>query len=161
MNTSITEKITIKENKILKLSNVLVKELSKDEFTNLDKVIYMMESYIKSKGNLRIGPLVTYSDYVIDNDNIPDIKSKLMLQMKNPLNKIDNPYKFESLIRITNCLMARYIEKEKNLQFAYSKLNLYAFENSINLKGGSYTVFVNQNEDILIADVFMECHRRS
>jgi len=42
------------------------------------------------------------------------------------------------------------------LQFAYSKLQLHAFDNDIKLKGDSYTVFVENKEGKMVADVFME-----
>ena len=44
------------------------------------------------------------------------------------------------------------------MQFAYDKINLEASENDIKLKGDSYTVFVDQDEEegTIIADVFME-----
>jgi len=35
-------------------------------------------------------------------------------------------------------------------------LGLFAFENDIKLKGDSYTVFVDKNEEEIVADVFME-----
>ncbi|WP_243154566.1 hypothetical protein [Clostridium sporogenes] len=53
-------------------------------------------------------------------------------------------------------MFARFNEKEKNLQFVYSKLQLYAFENNIKLLGSSYTVFVDKKENEIIADVFMK-----
>jgi hypothetical protein len=43
-----------------------------------------------------------------------------------------------------------------NLQFAYQKLNLVAFEENIKLKGDSYTIFVDRKDGIITADVFME-----
>ena len=43
------------------------------------------------------------------------------------------------------------------MQFAYQKLGVYAFENDIQLKGDSYTVFVKKEEENIVADVFMEC----
>ena len=33
---------------------------------------------------------------------------------------------------------------------------MHAFENDIKLKGDSYTVFVKQEEENIVADVFME-----
>lgn len=59
-------------------------------------------------------------------------------------------------IKVSNCLFARFMEKEENLQFAYSKLQLHAFENNIKLKGDSYTVFVDKKDNKMVADVFME-----
>jgi hypothetical protein len=159
MNVNTSEKIILKDNKTLKLSNVLIREIIGDEIADIDRMSYMMESYIKSKGNLRVGPLVNYTVVTMDNSQNPTLIIKLMMQLKNPIHNVESPYKYESLIRVQNCLFVRYKEKEENLQFAYSKLNLHAFENDIKLKGDSFTVFVNKEEDILTADIFMETQR--
>ena len=154
MNT--TEKIVLKENKILKLNNVLIREVNQNEFIDINKITYMMDSYIKSKGNSTVGPMINYT--VADGDENGQVKLvlKLMLQLKNPIYSIEKPYEFKSQIRIKNCLFARFTEKEENLQYAYSKLSLFAFENNMKLKGDSYTVFVNKNEEEIVADIFME-----
>jgi hypothetical protein len=49
----------------------------------------------------------------------------------------------------------RFTGKTQQLNFAYMKLNVYAFENDVVLDGSSYTVFVNQSEENAIIDVFM------
>lgn len=151
-----TDKIIVKENKTLKLNNVLIREVSQNELIDINKIAYMMESYIKTKGNGTLGPMVNYSNVEIDEKGEPKMILKLMIQLKNPLNNIDKPYEYRTQIRVTNCLFARFMEKEENLQFAYSKLNLFAFENDLKLKGDSYTVFVDKKETSIVADVFME-----
>ena len=153
---STIEKIVIRENKVLKLNNVLVREISQNELIDIDKIAYMMDSYIKSKGTSTLGPMINYSTVEIDESGQPNIIIKLMVQLKTFINKVDLPYDIKSQIRITNCLFARFNEKEENLQFAYQKLGVYAFENDIKLKGDSYTVFVKQEENEFVADVFME-----
>ncbi|ADL50512.1 hypothetical protein [Clostridium cellulovorans] len=153
---STTEKIIVKENKILKLSNVLVREVSQNELNDINRITHMMESYIKVKGNSTTGPLINYSSAEVDESGQVKIVVKLMVQLKNPLYKVETPYEMKPQIRITNCLFARFQERQENLQFAYSKLQLHAFENDIKLKGDSYTVFVDQKEDNMVADVFME-----
>ncbi|MBL4931805.1 hypothetical protein [Clostridium paridis] len=154
---SITEKIIVKENKTLKLNNVLIREIGEAELKDIDKISYMIESYIKSKGNSKIGPMINYTSVSADENGQAKLVLKFMIQLKAPLHNVETPYELRNQIRIQNCLFARFTEKEENLQFAYSKLNLYAFENDIRLKGDSYTVFVDkmENNDI-IADVFME-----
>ncbi|ENK1244796.1 hypothetical protein FDF31_04215 [Clostridium sporogenes] len=154
MNTN--NKMILKENKTLKLNNVLSRELSEKEFMDINRITYMMDSYIKSKGNSIMGPMINYSSLVNDENGNPKLIGKIIFQLKNPINKIERPYKYEKEIRITNCLFVRFNEKEENLQFAYSKLQLHAFENDIDLLGSSYTVFVDQKEDIIVADVFMK-----
>ncbi|MFL1470936.1 hypothetical protein [Paraclostridium bifermentans] len=157
MNT--VEKITVKENKTLKLKNVLIRYLREDEFASMDKIIYMMENYIKSKGNTAIGPLVTHSYPLVDELGNLTINSKIMIQVKNKMVKVDNPYNIKEEVRVTNCLFARFNEYEEKLQYAYSKLELYAFENDINIKGDTYTVFVDDKNNKLVADIFMEVQK--
>lgn len=154
MNT--IEKIAIRENKVLKLSNLLIREVSENELIDIDKISYMMDSYIKSKGNSTIGPMINYSGVEMQEDGQPKINIKIMVQLKNPIHNVEKPYQLKNQLRVTNCLFARFTEKEENLQFAYQKLNVYAFENDITLKGDSYTVFVKQEQENIVADVFME-----
>jgi hypothetical protein len=150
------EKIVVKENKILKLNNVLIREVSQNDLMDMDKITYMMDSYIKSKGNSTVDPMINYSAVEGDENGQAKIIVKLMIQLRNPIHNIEKPYELKNQIRVKNCLFARFTEKEENLQFAYSKLGLFAFENNITPKGDSYTVFVNKNEEELVADVFME-----
>lgn len=116
----------------------------------------MMESYIKSKGNSNVGPMINYSGIETGEDGQFKAKMKIMVQLKTSIHNIDAPYELKTQLKISNCLFARFTEKEENLQFAYQKLSVYAFENDIKLKGDTYTVFVNQEDDNIVADVFME-----
>ena len=150
------EKIIIKENKTLKLNNVLIREVNQNELKEMGRITHMMESYIKSKRNSMIGPVIQYIATVGDENGQPKLIIKLIVQLKNPIRNIETPYEFKKQIRITNCLFARFSEKEENLKFAYSKLCLYAFENNIKLKGDSYTVWVNKKDADIVADIFME-----
>jgi len=153
---STIEKIMVRENKTLKLKNVLIREVSENELIDIERISYMMDSYIKSKGATTIGPMINYSGFETDENGEAKIKIKLMVQLKNLIHKVEQPYSIKPQIRITNCLFARFTEKEENLQYAYQKLGVYAFENDIKLKGDSYTVFVKQEEENIVADVFME-----
>lgn len=153
MNT--TEKITIKENKTLKLNNVLIREVSENELIDMNRITYMMDSYIKIKGNATLGPLINYSKAEAGENGQPKITIKLMVQLKNPMSNVEKPYEIIPQLRVASCLFARFTEKEENLRFAYSKLGVHGFENDIKLKGDSYTVFVNKKEDVMVADIFM------
>lgn len=154
MNT--VEKIAIRENKVLKLNNVLIREVSENELIDIEKISYMIDSYIKSKGNSTIGPMINYSGLEVNDDGQAKMNIKIMVQLKNPIHNVEPPYELKTQIRIPNCLFARFIEKEENLQFVYQKIGVHAFENDIKLKGDSYTVLVKQEEKNIVADVFME-----
>ncbi len=99
---SINEKIIVRENKILKLNNILIRSVSKNEFMNIDKISYMMDSYIKSKGNCIVGPMINYSGTSADESGQVNIELKLMVQLKNPMHNIEAPYEFSDQIRVTN-----------------------------------------------------------
>lgn len=159
MNT--IEKIVVRENKVLKLNNVLVREVSESEFSDLKKVGHMMESYIKSKGNAVLGPMINYTSAELNENGQAKIILKFMVQLKNPMHNVEPPYNIEKQIRVSNCIFARYSEEEENLQFAYSKLQLHAFENDIKLKGDSYTVYVENRDGKVVADVFMEVKKEA
>lgn len=154
---NIVEKISIRENKTLKLTNVLIRELSENEISDIDKISYMMDSYIKAKGNSTIGPIINYSNLEMDESEQAKISIKIMVQLKNPIYNVEAPYEIKKELKISNCLFAKFNEKEENIQFAYQKLGVYAFENDIKLKGDSYTVFVKKEEENITADIFMEC----
>lgn len=143
-------------NKTLKLTNALIIQLGEEDFENINLVVEKMENYIKAKGYMPVGPLIQYSGTKINEAGELDITVKLIRQSSQFINHTEEPYKCESLMRIKNCMYVRYTGPETSLKFAYDKINLTAFEEDIKLKGDSYTVFVNQIDDDIIADVFME-----
>lgn len=149
-------KIEFRENKVLKLLNVLSRPVPMEELMNQGKQLAMLESWIKAKGYTKQGPLIIYSSGIkgMDGDK-PIIDSYIMFQLHNNNVRLELPYGFETEIRIENCLMARFNDHSDKLQFATQKLTLFAYENDIELTGETYIIFLNQAEDNLLADVFM------
>lgn len=82
---------------------------------------------------------------------------QFMLQTDNFIHNVEPPYRMHSILRVKNCLYARYIGLEDKLKFAYDKLGVYAFGNDIELDGCNYTIYVDRNEEdeTMVADVFM------
>lgn len=152
------KKLQFHNNKILKLTNVLkYKILLEDESLDLNVVIEQMQSYIRIKGAMQIGPLIQYTrTYLNDNDEM-DVEVIIMLQCDRFIHGVENPYSMESLIRVPEALYCRYTGPETFLKFAYDKIYLEAFENDINISDYNYTIFVSENaeEETIIADVFV------
>lgn len=150
------EKIQLSNNKVLKLTNVLISEIDVKEIESLEKEVLRMDNYLRNKGAQPVGPLIQYTN--VEQEEIDGVKLivKLLRQSNIFVHNVEAPYKMESVIRVKNCLYARYTGEESKLKFAYDKINLMAFEEDIPLKGDSYTVFVANNDDIITADVFME-----
>lgn len=150
------DKIQFNNSKTLKLTNALIKKIVEDDFTNFAKTIELMNNYIKSKGYMPVGPLIQYTTIKYDENTNPTVVISLIRQSNNFINHVESPYSMQSIIRAKDCMYVRYTGEESKLKFAYDKINLVAFEEGIELKGDSYTVFINQIEDIVTADVFME-----
>lgn len=153
------EKIHLQEYKILKLKNVLSSKVNIDaEDVSIDVILEQMQSYIRVKGAIQIGPLIQYIEPKVNEQGELEVEMSFLLQCSQPIHNVDIPYKMRPILRIPNCIYCRYTGPEEALKFAYDKINLYAFENDIKLKGGSFTIFVDQNEEegTMTADVFME-----
>ena len=149
-------KIIVKDNKVLILKNVICKDIDSENIENFHKSVVQIESYVRTKDTEVFGPLIQYTELVKKSDNSFKVYSKILWQIKSHIEKFEEPYKGLSSIRIPNCMYCRYVGPEEKLKFAYDKIMLTAFEEDIPLKGDSYTVFVDKQDDNIIADVFME-----
>ncbi len=152
-------KLQISQSKTVKFTNILkYKCLIQDENFDFNVVVEQMQSYIKTKGATQIGPLIQYTNTKINEAGELDMEIVMMLQCNHFIHTVEQPYSMESVIRIPNCMYCHYIGPEDKMNFAYDKIQLEAFESDIPLKGDSYTIFVDRNEEeeTITADVFME-----
>ena len=117
----------------------------------------MLQNWIKTKGYETQGPLIMYSTGItgVDAENNPIIDSRIMVQLKTDKVRLELPYRFDKEVRVENCLLARFNDKSENLQFATMKFQLFAYENDIELTGETYIILINQEDNNLLADVFM------
>lgn len=153
------KKLTTYLSKTLKLTNVLVKRCQlQEENHNYNLTIEQMQSFIRTNGALQVGPLIQYTNTYLNENGEMDIDIRIMLQSNSYIHKMEQSYVMESVLRIPNCMYCRYIGPEEKLNFAYQKIQVEAFENDILLKGDSYTIFVDRDEEnkTITADVFME-----
>lgn len=148
-----TRNIEIVENKVLKLKNVLSKEFKSTGPEESQRSTYLFESYMKSKGLEPYGPLVIKVAMTYENGG-PQEKRDIMVQLRNAPDTVEPPHTFMRSIRVENCLLARYRGELFNLPMASRKIQVYAFENDIDLSGDVYTAIVEQNEIGILADVF-------
>lgn len=148
--------IQISENKVLKLMNALIVELNLQETNDISQAIVKMENYLKSKAALPVGPLIQKTEFFFNDDGQIELHTYMIRQANTFIHNVEQPYKMESLLRVGNCIYAHYVGPESKLKLAYDKINVIAFENGIDLSSESYTIFVNQEDDLLTADVFVE-----
>lgn len=151
-------KLQFNESKTLKLTNVLkYKLLLEDENFDINVVIEQMQSYIKIKGAMQVGPLIQYTKTLLNENGELDMEINFMLQCNQFIHNVEPPYSMESVIRVQNALYCRYMGPENTLKFVYDKINLEAFERDIRLGDYNYTIFLNNNpeEEVMTADVFV------
>lgn len=78
------KKLQFNKQKILKLTNVLkYKLLINTEDFNFDAEIQKMQSYIKTKGAIQIGPLIQYTRTFLNEEGELDMEIIMMMQCNN------------------------------------------------------------------------------
>lgn len=146
--------IQVSESKTLKLTNVLSRRIMPEELQNIGTIVMQMDNFIKSQNALPIGPLVQHIQVTLGPK--PEAQIYLMRQANQLITKIDPQYHMDAVLRVKDCLYAHYTGPMAKSELATHKLNILAFENDIKLKNSSYTIFVNQDDDDAVVDVFME-----
>ena len=146
--------IQIAQNKTLKLTNVLARKIEAEEFANLQIVLTQMQNFMKSNGAQPIGPLVQGIKMGTGPDHAPELY--MMQQATQMIPQMEPGYHMDAVLRVKNCLYAHYTGPMSHNQLATAKLQIMAFENDIKLTGDNYTIYVNQDDDDAVIDVFME-----
>ena len=146
--------IKVAENKTLKLTNVVSRQVLPEELGNIMVILTQMHNFIKSNNAQPIGPLVQAVIEGAGPDHAPELY--LMQQATQMITQMEPGYHMDAVLRVKNCLYAHYAGPMSHSQLASSKLQILAFENDIKLSGNTYTIFVDQDDDEAVVDVFME-----
>ena len=142
------------ENKTLKLTNVVSRRIQPEEFNNMQIVLTQMHNFIKSNGAQPLGPLVQCIKLPAGPNPQPEIY--MMQQATQLITQTEPGYEVDAVLRVKNCLYAHYTGPMAYSQLASSKLQILAFEKDLKLTGDNYTIFVSQDDDDAVVDVFME-----
>ena len=86
----------------------------------------------------------------------PEPQIYFMMQVNQLIPRLEPGYEQDAVLRVKNCLYAHYTGPMSHNQLATAKLQIMAFENDIKLTGDNYTIYVNQDDDDAVIDVFME-----
>ena len=146
--------IQVAENKTLKLTNVLARKIDASELGNLGVILTQMQNFMKSNGAQPIGPLVQAVKMGTGPDHVPELY--MMQQATQMITQMEPGYHMDAVLRVKGCLYAHFTGPMDHSSLASQKLNIFAFENELELNGNVYTIFVNQDDDDAVVDVFME-----
>jgi effector-binding domain-containing protein len=143
----------VKEKKTLKLSNVVLHKVNVEELQKLsaEKIVKLLNAHLRLKGAVPKGPLINHT-YLRNGEN----QVSFMLQASKAVD-VEAPYGFNDSLRVENCLYTRFQGKEYDIDYAYQKMNLYAYENNLSLKKESYSIFLanEPGSDKVTIDIFM------
>ena len=142
------------ENKTLKLTNVLSRLVRPEELGNLPVILTQMQNFIKSHSAMPVGPVIQCVKFTSGPNPEPQIY--FMMQVNQLIPRLEPGYEQDAVLRVKNCLYAHYTGPMSHNQLATAKLQIMAFENDIKLTGDNYTIYVNQDDDDAVIDVFME-----
>ena len=146
--------IQVAENKTLKLTNVLSRRVDPNELSSVGVILTQMQNFIKSHSAMPVGPVIQCVKFSAGPSPEPEIY--FMMQVNQLIPRLDPGYQMDALLRVRNCLYAHYTGPMSYSNLASQKLDIYAFEHEIETTGDSYTVYVNQDDDNGVLDVFME-----
>ena len=146
--------IKVAENKTLKLTNVLSRLVRPEELGNLPVILTQMQNFIKSNGAQPIGPLVQAVKMGTGPDHVPELY--MMQQATQMITQMEPGYHMDAVLRVKGCLYAHFTGPMDHSSLASQKLNIYAYEHEIELTGTTYSIYVNQDSENGVMDVFME-----
>lgn len=152
-------KLDVKYNKVLKLSNVLILAISQEKLENFQfhVEIEKMRNYIIVHGAKQVGPLIQHSETKKEADGNVKVLLEFMLQCDRIIHNVGEGYIQKPILKVPNCMYCHYEGIEDKIRYAREKIEIVAFEDEKRIKGDSYTVYVdwNQQEDRVVADIFM------
>ena len=146
--------IKVAENKTLKLTNVLSRVVRPEELANLPVILTQMQNFIRSHNAMPVGPIIQCVK--MKAGPTPDAEIYFMQQVNQLIPRLDPGYEMDAVLRVRNCLYAHYTGPMSHSNLASQKLDIYAFEHELELTGNVYSIYVNQDEDDGVLDVFME-----
>ena len=88
-------------------------------------------------------------------NGLPIAQVEILMQLNNSNVVVEHPYRFTPEVRVADCLYSRFVGQSDKLQYANMKIEVFAFENCIELTGETYTVFLKDDNNEISADVFM------
>ena len=150
----IMREIQVAENKTLKLTNVLARKIDASELGNLGVILTQMQNFIKSHSAMPVGPVIQCVKFTSGPNPEPQIY--FMMQVNQLIPRLEPGYEQDAVLRVKGCLYAHFTGPMDHSSLASQKLNIYAYEHEIELTGTTYSIYVNQDSENGVMDVFME-----
>ena len=152
-------KLEVKTNKKLVLKNVIVHEMKNIKMSELEKELQKFERNLKLLNVQTFGPLIkkNYGMSISDNGEMT-ICCDAMIQARD-YKQYQNTYIVHDIYTAEHCVYIRFEDRPEHLNYAYSKLDLFFYENDLESEGIIYSVLINQTSDMITMDLFKPVKR--
>ncbi|CAM3643786.1 AraC family transcriptional regulator [Erysipelothrix urinaevulpis] len=148
-------KLEVLENKKLVLKNVLVHELRDISLDSLEDEI---NRFINKLDVLKVqgfGPLITKNFGTnISDEGYLTTNYDLMIQAHD-YTQYKNIYKTYDKLTAEHCVYVRFSDHPQYSNFAHDKINLHFYEKELISSDVTYSIIVEEKEELLIMDLFV------
>ena len=147
-------KIEVLSNKRLVLKNTLIYEVKDIKLEEIEKHGMIFENKIKSLKVQTFGPLITKNYGMnIKDDGIITTNYDFIVQAHDYLQYKDI-FKAVDRYEVSNCVYAHFEDRAEFINFAYSKLDVFFYENDLEPEGSIYSILLEQTENYMKMDIF-------
>lgn len=147
-------KLEVKENKKLTLKNVLKRELKNIKMEDLDIEINKFANTLQLLHIQIFGPLIIKNcGTKFHEDGSITMDYDLMVQAHD-YQQYKEQFIVENKHSVGNCIYVRFDGPIEEINYAYTKLDLYIYENDLISNGEIYIVNIEENLDYSIIDIF-------
>lgn len=149
-------KLEVKENKKLVLKHVLKKEIRNME---MEKLEIEIQNFTKKIELLKVkarGPLIikNYGTTITDDGNL--LASYDLMVQVDDYKQYGKLFGIEETHACPYCVYVRFEGKPEDLHYAYSKLDVYFYENELEATGVEYSLYLEENENYSKIDIFRQ-----
>lgn len=148
--------LEIIEGKKLKLVHVFCKEFDDLSLEESDMEVQKFLNFLEVSRIQTRGPLIVHhvGSQLLENGNI-QLQQRFMIQLIRPHDG-HSGYLYYPEISVPNCLYLRFEGREEHIHLAYQKIEIHMYEKNLTPVGGLYQIQLEEQEDIIILDIFQQ-----
>jgi hypothetical protein len=148
-----SKEIGIEYPRTLLLENLVGVSLKSLEPAVIQAAALAVNRHIRASGGKPVGPLVQSVRTVMDREGAPLREARLLRQSKTALSADGMVVSIPEVL-LEKCVLARFRGSPSDIDVVYSKVSVFAYENSIELDGTAHLVFVELGDDRIVMDFF-------
>lgn len=148
-----TRTIEIEFPRTLLLENVASVPLQAVDPRDVTSAAARVARFIRDAGARPVGPTIHRVTAVLESDGTQRVRSALMRQADQRLSGVPGVL-VESRIEVPNCVLARFRGDAHDVDMVHLKINVFAYENGIELEGTVYLVFAGEDGTSIEVDAF-------